>query len=125
MRTVGDKDRFAVAFELRPDPDAAGSAEQRASWAAFQIWVAGRNLTQGTTASGEAVDAAEVPLAPILRWLVEVWDPLLCGGAQCLRGPPDAFSFPDFIFSSRLSYPVPYHDMSFFLVFCLSLSVVL
>jgi len=77
MKTVGDKDRFALAFELRPDPDSAGSAELRASWAALQIWVAGRNLTQGTTASGEAVDVAEVPLAPIVRWLIEAWDPLL------------------------------------------------
>jgi len=37
----------------------------------------GRNLTLGTTASGDAVEVAEVPLAPIIQWLVEVRDPLL------------------------------------------------
>jgi hypothetical protein len=76
MRTIGDVTRFALAFELRADPDAGGAPAERASWGAFQVWVGGRNLTAGR-ADGASVDVAEVPLLPIVRWLVQTWDPLL------------------------------------------------
>lgn len=76
MNFVGDKSRFALGFELTPDPDLGGSPEDRATWARLQIWVAGRHLTAGRSDDGSPVDAAEVPLAPVLRWLVQNWDPL-------------------------------------------------
>lgn len=76
LHIAGDRHRFALGFELRDDPD-AGSWLRRKSWARFQIWVGDRNLTLGHAVSGEAVDAAEVPLLPVVEWLAEAWDPLL------------------------------------------------
>ena len=76
MRTVGNPERFAVAFDLRPDPDEGRAGDLRASWGALQIWVGGRNLTAGRAGDDTSVNEAEVPLAPVLRWLVEHWDPL-------------------------------------------------
>lgn len=76
MKTIGDIARFALAFELRTDPDAGGDPAERASWGAFQVWVGGRNLTAGRS-DGASVDVAEVPLLPIVRWLMLAWDPLL------------------------------------------------
>jgi Zn-dependent peptidase ImmA (M78 family) len=76
MRTIGQEARFALAFELRSDPDEGGDPAERASWGAFQVWVAGRNLTAGR-AEGVSLDAAEIPLLPVVRWLVNEWDPLL------------------------------------------------
>lgn len=72
----GDRHRFAIGFELVDDPD-EGPWLRRKSWARLQLWVGDRNLTLGHASSGEAVDAAEVPLWPVLEWLAEVWDPLL------------------------------------------------
>lgn len=76
MRTFGDPQRFALGFALEPDPDAGGSREDRATWARMQIWVAGRHLTSGRSEEGQSLDAAEVPLAPVLRWLIQNWDAL-------------------------------------------------
>ncbi|MCX4244465.1 ImmA/IrrE family metallo-endopeptidase [Paraliomyxa miuraensis] len=76
MKMIGDESSFALGFELRADPDEGGDPAERASWGALQVWVAGRNLTAGR-ADGVALDAAEVPLLPVVRWLVERWDPLL------------------------------------------------
>lgn len=76
MRTVGDPARFALGFELRADPDAGGDPAEHASWGALQVWIAGRNLTAGR-AQGVSLDVAEVPLLPVVRWLVDQWDPLL------------------------------------------------
>lgn len=76
MKTIGDTARFALGFELRPDPDVGGDPAERASWGALQIWVTGRNLTAGR-ADEQALDAAHVPLLPVARWLVDNWDPLL------------------------------------------------
>jgi Zn-dependent peptidase ImmA (M78 family) len=76
MKTIGDIAQFALAFELRTDPDTGGDPAERASWGAFQVWVGGRNLTAGR-ADGASVDAAEIPLLPIVRWLVLAWNPLL------------------------------------------------
>lgn len=77
LTTIGDPERFAIAFELTDDPDDGGMAPVRASWGRLCIWVAGRNLTLGRTADGESIDAAEVPLLPVVGWLAEHWDPLL------------------------------------------------
>lgn len=77
MNTVGDRDRFALSFELRDDPDAGGPPEETATWGAVGLWVAGRNLTAGRADDGSPVDVAEVPLSPVVRWLAEQWDPLL------------------------------------------------
>lgn len=76
MKTIGDIARFALAYELRADPDAGGDPAERASWGALQVWVGGRNLTIGRV-DGASVDAAEVPLLPIVRWLSTAWNPLL------------------------------------------------
>jgi len=76
MHFSGDRNRFALGFELIDDPD-VGTELLRRSWGRLQIWVADRNLTLGHTQAGEAVDAAEVPLLPIVQWLVRAWDPLL------------------------------------------------
>lgn len=72
----GDRSRFALGFEFIEDPD-VGPELLRRSWGRLQIWVADRNLTLGHTRTGEALDAAEVPLLPIIEWLVRTWDPLL------------------------------------------------
>ena len=74
---VGDPQRFALGFELRPDPDEGGDAALRASWGALQIWVGGRNLTLGHTADGSSAPHAEVPLLPVVAWIAEHWDPML------------------------------------------------
>lgn len=76
-RTIGDVQRFALAFELVDDPDAGGSPARRASWGRLRIWVGGRNLTLGCTVTGTTTDAAMVPLLPIVEWLADQWDPLL------------------------------------------------
>ncbi|MBZ0153274.1 MAG: ImmA/IrrE family metallo-endopeptidase [Planctomycetes bacterium] len=76
MKGLGDRTRFALAFELLADPDHAGLAEDRATWARFELWVAGRQLTSALAESGVQVLGAEVPLAPVLRWLFKNWDAL-------------------------------------------------
>ncbi|MEQ1633571.1 MAG: ImmA/IrrE family metallo-endopeptidase [Planctomycetota bacterium] len=75
MKVFGDKSRFALAFELLSDPD-HGLPEDRASWARLEIWAAGRHLTSGLSDSGVQVQGAEVPLAPVLNWLLGNWDAL-------------------------------------------------
>lgn len=75
MKVFGDKARFALGFELISDPD-RGLPEDRASWACLEIWVVGRHLTSGLSDSGVQVQGAEVPLAPVLRWLLGQWDSL-------------------------------------------------
>jgi len=76
MKTFGDEQRFALAYDLRDDPDAGGAPAERASWGGLRIWVGGRNLTAGR-AGNDFVDLAEVPLLPIVRWFVEQWNPML------------------------------------------------
>jgi hypothetical protein len=76
MRVFGDPDRFAIGHEFRKDPDSGGDPLARASLGALQLWVAGRNLTSGRTDDGRTVEAAEVPLALIVQWLLRNWDPL-------------------------------------------------
>ncbi len=73
----GDPGRFALGYELREDPDSAGDAALRASWGALTIWVSGRCLTRGRTGEGQLLSDCEVPLLPVLRWLLENWDFLL------------------------------------------------
>jgi len=76
MKMFGHEARFAWGFELRSDPDEGGDPAERASWGALQVWVTSRNLTAGR-AEGVALEAAEIPLLPVVRWLVERWDSLL------------------------------------------------
>lgn len=76
MRFAGDLQRFALGFELVPDPDAGAWLRAR-SWGRLQIWIAGHNITLGHTRTEETLDAAEVPLLPVVEWLASVWDPLL------------------------------------------------
>lgn len=77
MKLFGDRARFALGFQLIPDPDQASPPLRRVSWGKLQIWVAGRNLTEGISSNQEVVDCAEVPLAPIVAWIANNWDPML------------------------------------------------
>jgi len=74
---VGDLARFGIEWSLEPDPDPAGPPDARASWGRVAVWVGGRNLTRGLTAASTSAQAAEVPLLPLVRWIVGAWDPLL------------------------------------------------
>src|SRR5262249_41905994 len=77
MTRFGEIERFALEFELVPDPDAAGDPALRASWGRLRIWVGGRNLTRGSIPEGDRVSDAECPLLPIAEWLIDHWDPML------------------------------------------------
>ena len=77
MRLFGDRARFALGFHLIPDPDQGSPPLRRLSWGQLQIWVSGRNLTAGISDDQAVVDCAEVPLAPIVEWMVRNWDPML------------------------------------------------
>jgi Zn-dependent peptidase ImmA (M78 family) len=77
MMRFGALERFALEFELVPDPDAAGDPALRASWGRLRIWVAGRNLTGGSIPEGDRVSDAECPLLPLAEWLIDHWDPML------------------------------------------------
>ena len=77
MRLFGDRARFALGFQLIPDPDQGSPPLRRVSWGKLQIWVSGRNLTAGISDDHAVVDCAEVPLAPIVAWMVANWDPML------------------------------------------------
>lgn len=71
MLAFGSHSTFSIGFELRPDPD-----ESEVSWGALEVWVAGRCLTRGYSAEHELLPEVEVPLAPVLRWMLESWDAL-------------------------------------------------
>jgi len=73
----GSRERFALGFDLIEDPDHASPLALRTSWAKFQIWVGGRNLTAGVSASGAYLTEAACPALPIVKWLLDNWDPLL------------------------------------------------
>lgn len=72
LEFFGDRKRFAVGIEMAPTPPFG-----EPSWGYLQIWIGGQNLTSGLTADGEELSFAEVPLLPIVRWLIEHWDRLL------------------------------------------------
>ncbi len=80
MKIIGNPDRFALGFDLVEDPDAGGQPHSRASWGHFQVWVSGRNLTSGRAPDGTGVDSAMVPLAPIVKWIAQQWDPMFHEG---------------------------------------------
>lgn len=77
MKLFGDRARFALGFQLVPDPDQGSPPLRRVSWGKLQIWVSGRNLTAGISSNQDVVDCAEVPLAPIVAWIAKNWDPML------------------------------------------------
>lgn len=77
MTVFGNPARFAISFELRPFPDVGGTERARRSWGDLMICVAGRNLTSGTATSGGMTDRAQVPLLPVIEWIVRNWDALL------------------------------------------------
>ena len=77
MRLFGERARFALGFQLIPDPDQGSPPLRRVSWGKLQIWVSRRNLTAGISDDHAVVDCAEVPLAPIVAWMVANWDPML------------------------------------------------
>ena len=77
MNLFGDIARFALGFNLIPAPDQGSTPLRRVSWGQLQVWVAGRNLTAGISRDRAVVNCAEVPLAPIVAWIAENWDPML------------------------------------------------
>ena len=77
MKLFGDRARFALGFQLVPDPDQGSPPLRRVSWGKLQIWVSGRNLTAGISSHQTVVECAEVPLAPIVEWIADNWDPML------------------------------------------------
>lgn len=76
MKEIGDRAKFALAFQLCDDPDLGSRPELHESWGALQIWINGLNITTGVTASGQAVDSAECPLLPLAEWFLKNWDAL-------------------------------------------------
>jgi hypothetical protein len=77
----GDKAIFALEVRLLANPtDAAIPAESAGSWGAWRLWVANINLcnVQFETRTG-LTEVSEVRwfLAPLFRWIVTNWTPLL------------------------------------------------
>ncbi|MCK5687628.1 hypothetical protein KAI87_00090, partial [Myxococcota bacterium] len=82
LKSFGESRRFALGFRLSKDPDSGVTIEdrqliERLSWGEVQIWVGDRNLTLGRFADGDTTHSAQVPLFPIIEWLVNNWNPLL------------------------------------------------
>jgi hypothetical protein len=77
MKLFGDRTKFALGFQLIPDPDQGSSLLRRVSWGRFQIWVSGRNLTVGNGSNQTIVECAEVPLVPLVWWVVNNWEHIL------------------------------------------------
>jgi hypothetical protein len=77
MSLFGNRARFALGFKLISDPDQGSTPLRRVSWGQLEIWVSGRNLTAGISRDGAVANYAEVPLAPIVAWIAENWDPML------------------------------------------------
>ncbi len=77
MKLLGERRQLAIGFALVADPDTDEQRPERAgSWGAFQLWVAGRNLTAGVTPDGASTDQVECPLLPLVAWLAGNWDVL-------------------------------------------------
>lgn len=81
FRLFGDKASFALELCLTAEQPRRGvPQDSHGSWGAWRIWVADVNLCrlQIDTENGVA-EAQEVRwyLAPLIRWLVTVWTPLL------------------------------------------------
>lgn len=77
MILFGNRSKFALGFQLIPDPDQGSPPLWRVSWGQLQIWVSGRNLTAAIGHDQSVVNCAEVPLAPIVEWIAKNWDPML------------------------------------------------
>lgn len=77
----GDKAEFALEFALLSDSIAAEPEESKGSWGAWRLWVAGVNLCdirlQGADGNTSAVQEVRWFLAPVFRWLVDNWMPLI------------------------------------------------
>jgi Zn-dependent peptidase ImmA (M78 family) len=79
----GDIGRFALDMRLIDDPDPEGRAPRDSvgSWGRWRLWVAGVNLCEYDLALPggelERCDAATWYLAPLFRWLLKNWVPLL------------------------------------------------
>jgi hypothetical protein len=56
MKLCGERARFAIGFQLIPDPDQGSPPLRRVSWGKLQIWVASRNLTAGISRDQAIVD---------------------------------------------------------------------
>jgi hypothetical protein len=68
---AGDTNELAVAFALLPDPDPERVASSvRGSWGRFELWVAGRNLTEHRDRAEGLHEAVTWYLRPAIRWLV-------------------------------------------------------
>lgn len=81
FRLFGDKSRFALELYLAPSqPRNAAPLDSLGSWGAWRLWIADINLCrlQLDTDTG-LCEVQEVRwfLAPLIRWLVESWMPLL------------------------------------------------
>ena len=81
FQRFGDRSRFAIELDLaREQPTSGVPQDSRGAWGAWRIWIADVNLCrlQLDTAEGP-VEVQEVRwyLAPLLRWLVSAWTPLL------------------------------------------------
>lgn len=74
---AGNRSSFLVKSDFIDDPDSDGAPEIRASWARLEIWVSGRNLTHGRFHEETSVNAAEVPVLPLVEWIVDKWDYIL------------------------------------------------
>ena len=81
FETFGDKADFALEFALLPDSIAAEPEESEGSWGAWRLWVSDVNLCdirlRGADGTTSAVQEVHWFLAPVFRWLVDNWMPLL------------------------------------------------
>lgn len=74
---LGDKSRFAIGIDFRPDPDdgEGTTPEDSGSWGTFALWVGGANLCAHYE-EGELIDAVHWYVLPLLEWFAENWEPL-------------------------------------------------
>jgi hypothetical protein len=79
----GNRSQFALELRFIPDPDGDEKAPAASigSWGQWRLWIDGLNLTEHdlVLGSGEVRRETAVTwyLAPLFRWLVQQWGPLL------------------------------------------------
>lgn len=76
-RLAGDTNGFAFEVSFHDDPHGGvgATAEDAASWGAFQVWVEGANLCAHRE-DGERLDSVHWYLLPMIEWFATNWDAL-------------------------------------------------
>ena len=81
FRVFGDRTNFALELRHRPGSEGEAAPEESAgSWGEWRLWVADINLCElRLDTENGTIEAKEVRwfMAPLFRWIVENWKPLL------------------------------------------------